>query len=135
MVCIYCGSSTQVTNSRHTGRNNQVWRRRRCKACQAVFTTHEATDLDNSLVVRKNGHLEAFHKNKLLISIYESCRHRETALSDAESLIDTVIQKLMRNKPVEEATIPLESITKTTRDVLRRFDTVAATYYGAYYCP
>ena len=133
MVCIYCGSSTQVSNSRQLRRNNKIWRRRRCKACKAVFTTHEAPDLDSSLMVRKNGLLEPFHKNLLFISIYESCRHRDKALADTEELTQTVIRTLTREHTRRTAELPTVYIIETVLSVLHNFDPAAETFYRAYH--
>jgi transcriptional repressor NrdR len=66
MVCIYCGGETKVTNSRLQRRNNQVWRRRECLACQSVFTTHESVELESALSVSQNGRLTPFLPDLLL---------------------------------------------------------------------
>jgi transcriptional regulator NrdR family protein len=88
MVCVYCGSETKVTNSRHQKRTNQVWRRRQCLKCTALFTTEEKTDHTSLWKVKKNNEetLVAFSRDKLFLSIYKSCEHRLNALADAASL-------------------------------------------------
>jgi transcriptional regulator NrdR family protein len=84
-------------------------------------------------MVQYSSSIEAFHKNKLFISIYESLKHRPTALADAEALTSTVIGKLLREHKDRESAWPIASIIATTHKVLSNFDTVAATYYGAYF--
>jgi transcriptional regulator NrdR family protein len=72
-----------------------------------------------------------FSRDNLFISLYRSCEHRPTALSDASSLSDTIISQLLPK--VENSCIPLPLIQQQSYLTLKRFDQVAATYYKAYY--
>lgn len=131
MVCIYCGHETQVINSRPQKRTNQIWRRRKCQRCAAVFTTNERVDTESSLRVQNHGVLEPFSRDKLLIDIYDSLRHRKTALRDASALTQTVWSQLQG--PIDEGLLDREEIIKTTSAVLRRFDKAAASHYLAFH--
>ena len=130
MVCIQCGQDTQVTNSRHQKRSNQVWRRRQCRVCGLVFTTEEKIDYSASWRVRDtNGQLRPFAPLKLTLSLYRSLGHRSTALEDASQLAQTIIHKL----PVQLGVIEQATITQTTLVALRRFDKAACTHYEAHH--
>lgn len=131
MVCIYCGQETQVINSRHQKRTNQVWRRRKCLACQAVFTTLEGVDAAQALRVKNGKRFEPFSRDKLLLSIYDSLRHRKTAVTDATGLTATVMSLLYQS--ISEATLERESIVEITSAVLERFDKAAATHFRAFH--
>src|ERR1039458_7397730 len=98
MVCIYCRSKTQVTNSRHLIRSNGTWRRRTCTKCSALFTTNEIAQYNMLWAVRDplSGNLEPFERDKLFLSVHDSCGHRKSAISDAAGLTDTVIDKLIK---------------------------------------
>lgn len=132
MVCIYCSGETQVVNSRPQKRLNTVWRRRKCLKCHNIFTTEEGALLGAVIaVIGKGGSSTGFEREKLLISLYNSLRHRPTALSDAVGITDTVIAKLLpegADGQLERATI-----IKTASDVLKRFDRAAAVQYAAYH--
>ncbi|MEK7594106.1 MAG: hypothetical protein AAB436_00505 [Patescibacteria group bacterium] len=132
MVCIHCGSETHVINSRPQKRLNQVWRRRRCNTCQAVFTTEETTQYQAVWAVRglKNG-VEPFSRDKLLLSVYKSCEHRKTALEDARGLTDTIINKL-RDRVVD-GVLTRPVITQVTQVSLNRFDGAASVHYAAFH--
>src|SRR5579862_8809508 len=104
MVCVYCGSETKVTNSRLQKRNNQVWRRRQCVVCQAVFTTHESIELESALSVDKKGRSEPFLPDLLLKELMMSLNHRKDVYKPAD-------------------------ISKTTAEVLKRFDKRAYLRY------
>ena len=132
MVCIQCGSETQVFNSRLQKRINQVWRRRKCAACGLAFTTHEKTDLSGSVAVRnKQGGLSPFSRDKLLFSLHASLQHRPTAAHDASALADTVIARLLTQ--AQRSVIEDTSIINTIIVVLHRFDSVAAVHYQAFH--
>lgn len=131
MVCIYCSGSTSVINSRHQKKANQVWRRRACTACNAVFTTLEAPDTSLSIRIRRNGTLEAFSREKLLLSLYDSLRHRKTSVEDATGLTGTVMTSLY--PLVDQAVLERDTVVEVVNSVLNRFDKVAATHYAAFH--
>jgi transcriptional repressor NrdR len=131
MVCIYCGSETQVTNSRHQKRANQVWRRRKCVNCGAIFSTLEGVNTSQALSVQKKNGLEPFSRDTLLITVYDSLRHRKTALQDATALTSTIISTL--TPLADNAVIDRDVIVTVTITILQRFDKPAATHYQAFH--
>lgn len=134
MVCIYCGGETRVINSRPQKRLNHVWRRRQCLNCGTVFSTSEAPDYTLSWTVRSpHKPLEPFSRDKLFLSLYESCRHRSSALEDASALSDTVIRKLLSS--VEAGAVERAAIVSLAQVTLNRFDKVASVHYQAFHQP
>jgi transcriptional repressor NrdR len=131
MVCIYCGGETKVTNSRSQKRANATWRRRECLDCGAVVTTLEKIDLETAVSVLAERHSEPFSRDKLLISIFESCKHRKDAHKVAPGLTDTVLKQL--EPLISGGALDVEQIITTTSTILERFDEVAAVYYRAYH--
>jgi transcriptional repressor NrdR len=131
MVCVYCGSTTRTVNSRHQKRLNQVWRRRRCTECGAIFTTLEAVDTNLALGLRSGTHFEPFSRDKLLLSVHDSLKHRKTALEDALALTGTIMSRLYPH--VQDASLSREILIKTALDVLTHFDKAAATHYQAFH--
>jgi transcriptional repressor NrdR len=132
MVCIYCSSSTRVTNSRPQKRLMQVWRRRGCTNCGAIFTTNEAVDLSTSIVVRLvGGAVAPFSRDKLFVSILRAVGHRTQPLEDANALTATIIAKLLH--ATSGAALAPADITRTAAETLKRFDTAACVQYQAYH--
>jgi len=131
MVCIYCGNPTSVVNSRHQKKANQVWRRRKCAVCQAIFTTLEGVDATQALRVHKDTHFEPFSRDTLLLSIYDSLRHRKTAVTDATALTGTVLSRLY--PLIQDATLEKDAIAEITTAILDNFDKAAATHYQAFH--
>lgn len=132
MVCIYCGNSTQVINSRLQKRPNQVWRRRKCLQCGAVFTTNEAVSYESVWRVHTtSGKLVPFNTNVLLLSIYKSLEHRPTALRDAEALTATIMERmrvLSQNGLIERT-----RLVETAQIIVSRFDKAAGVSYAAFH--
>ena len=128
MVCPYCKKDSQVVNSRHQKRANSVWRRRKCTNCGAIWTSLERIEYASTWRVRKGRTLTDFRLETLLISLYEALKHRKTPDIDAKYICDTVITKLASKKLAE---LPIELITATAHDILRRYDKVAAGLYNA----
>ncbi len=132
MVCYYCGHTTDVTNSRLQKRSNRVWRRRACRECKTTVTTLETLDYTTSLALRQpTGRLEPFSRDNLFLSVWESLRHRKTALRDATTLTENILAKLpecMNNNAIERA-----RLVTLVGLVLQRFDPVAGTHYTAYH--
>jgi transcriptional repressor NrdR len=133
MVCLYCGGKTEVVNSRPQKRINQVWRRRKCSTCGAVFTTNERIDYSATIVVKRKSGLEPFERDTLLVSLATSLGHRPTAVGDAAALATTVTRALL--SAAENGVVEATNITAESYKVLNRFDTLAAAHYRAYHSP
>lgn len=131
MVCIYCGSQTQVTNSRHQKRANHIWRRRKCSVCSTVFSTIERTDYDLSFIVEKqSGQLEPFLQEKLYISIYKSLDHMASSQEKAKHISDNVLGKLLT--PPVKSKINSKVIAKTVAETLKNYNMAAFIKYKSY---
>ena len=131
MVCIYCDGTTSVTNSRKQKRSNAIWRRRSCKSCEAIFTTLETIDYSTAIIVSSSGQHEAFSRDKLFVSVYESCKHQKDAQTSATMLTDTIIKQLYPY--VKDASLSVKSIRRVTLKALHRFDEAAGVHYKAYH--
>jgi transcriptional repressor NrdR len=132
MVCTYCGGDTQVTNSRHQKRLNQVWRRRHCLNCGATFSTHEVAVYEGSWrVLTEKGSLTPFHRDKLFLSLHKSLEHRKRSVEDATGITNTVISLLLSQ--ADKGVLEPTSIALTAHEVLKNFDNAAATHYAAFH--
>jgi transcriptional repressor NrdR len=135
MVCSYCGSETEVVNSRPQKRSNSIWRRRKCLECGAIFSTTEHTDYEKTWVVQYPSSAgqaySPFVRDKLFISIHRSLQHRPSALNDAIGLTETVINQI--HKSVDNGSIKSTAIAQASYRTLKRFDRPAAISYQAFH--
>jgi transcriptional regulator NrdR family protein len=129
MVCAYCDSKTQVTNSRWQRRSNQVWRRRQCLSCMAVFTTHEAIDLTSTLIVASRGSTGPFLPDKLYTEVLLAIQDRKDCFIAAREVTNTVIKQLL--KLPEKPLFSPDQISQAAGDVLKRLDKRAYLRYVA----
>ena len=132
MVCIYCHSPTKVINSRLQKRTNTTWRRRQCIQCKSTTTTIEETDLALGILFLNNSNTEALSRDKLFISIYDSCRHRADAVNDATHLCTTVLQRCLLAQKTP-GTLERDVLVRIAIETLYNFDRVAGTFYRAYH--
>jgi transcriptional regulator NrdR family protein len=131
MVCIYCGSKTNIINSRTIKKTGQKWRRHKCPQCDALFTSIEDYSLESCLMVRsKSNKPEPFCRDKLFLSIYQSISHLNNSVYAANELTQTIINKLIAKKPLAPI-INTNSISCTALKVLKRYNAAAAVYYAS----
>jgi transcriptional regulator NrdR family protein len=97
-----------------------VWRRRRCLACQSVFTTHESIELETALSVSKDGSQEPFLPDLLLKELMTALQDRKDAYTASREVLATIVRKLLAlpQKPLYKP----QDISKTAGEVLKRFD-------------
>lgn len=131
MVCVYCSGDTRVTNSRLQKKANSTWRRRQCIECGAVVTTLEKLETGTAVLVVYKTHQEPFSRDKLLVSLHDSLKHRKTALADASALTDTLISNLY--PLIQDAVLEKSAIVAEANKLLQRFDRAAATHYVAFH--
>ena len=131
MVCIYCGNSTKVVNSRLKKRLNLVWRRRSCLKCKSTFTTLESNAYALSWIVRdKSSAITPFSRDKLFLSLYRSCEHLNSPIEVAGSITDTVIVSLLSKG---ESIIQNYEIKNACLVALNRLDKAAYSHYQAFH--
>lgn len=82
-------------------------------------------------MIRSGRKLTPLERDNILITIYESCKHRANALDDASSLTNTIIGDVLLQTNAD-GTIEQETLHTIIRTVLERFDLAAATIYMAY---
>lgn len=129
MVCLYCNSKTRVINSRPQKRNNQIWRRRQCLSCRAVFTTHEGIDLSSLLIVEIGTKPQPFLVDKLFTEVLLAVQEHKNCYEVAREATSTIVAKLLKTpgKPVYDT----KQISQITAQVLKRLDRRAWLRYIA----
>ncbi len=106
-----------------------MWRRRQCKACKAVFTTHEAIDLSTSLLVRSGASTKPFLADKLFADFLLVMKHRPDRYTAAREATYTTVQNLIKlpSQPLFEK----RQISACAADVLKKLDKRAYLHYAA----
>lgn len=89
-------------------------------ACKAIFTTHEAIDLTQALLVDSGGSVRPFLPDLLFTDVLLALQDRKDCYVEAREVTHTVIQKLLKNS--QKISLSPVFISKTTAEVLKRFD-------------
>jgi transcriptional regulator NrdR family protein len=113
-------------------RNNTVWRRRKCRVCQAIFSSREETQYNAVWLIKtKDAQLSPFLRDKLFLSLYRSCQHRSSSLKDAAALAETVTANLIGR--TDSGVLDSLTIKQAAQVALNRFDKAASTHYAAFH--
>ena len=99
MRCPSCGClESRVIDSRQNIEGNNIKRRRECMQCQKRFTTFEAIESVQLVVIKKNGSKELFDKTKLLGGIMKACEKRPVNAEAIANEIESELQNSLRHE-------------------------------------
>lgn len=128
MKCPYCGfNESKVIDSRPVEEGNSIRRRRECLECGKRFTTFEVLELQQIVVLKKDGTKELFDRAKLLGGILKATRKRPV---DAEQIVNEIESELQNTLRHEISSVELGEMVL---DILRTTDEVAYVRFASVY--
>ncbi|MCW5695497.1 MAG: transcriptional regulator NrdR [Bauldia sp.] len=131
MRCPYCGSDdTQVKDSRPSGDNTSIRRRRVCTDCGGRFTTFERIQLRELTVIKRSGRRVPFDRDKLVRSVQVALRKRQVEPDRVERMINGIVRQL---ESLGEGDVPSEQIGLLVMEGLKRLDDVAYVRFASVY--
>ena len=131
MRCPYCGSDdTQVKDSRPSGDNTSIRRRRVCLVCGGRFTTFERIQLRELTVVKRSGRRVPFDREKLVRSVLVALRKRPVEPDRVELMINGVVRQL---ESLGDGEVTSEQIGQLVMEGLKRLDDVAYVRFASVY--
>lgn len=123
MLCPYCNSTnTMVLESRESEEGNVTRRRRECQKCGKRFTTYERVEIIDLKVIKKDGELEEFSREKIIAGISKACEKRPCKPEDIESIVDEIEMRLLNRKSTQISTSDIGRMVLTR---LKKLDQVA----------
>lgn len=130
MRCVWCGSfNNKVVDKRSVKGSGETRRRRECLKCQQRFTTYERSVGLELLVVKKDGRLEPYDKEKIRRGI-EKALEKRVALDKASWLADKIDRKI---KAQHKAQIATKMIGRMVLAELKKLDKVAYLRFASVY--
>jgi transcriptional repressor NrdR len=130
MKCPYCDcQDTRVIDSRDAA-DAAVRRRRQCVACGKRFTTYERWERPDLRVVKRDGRVEDFDRDKLEVGILKACEKRPIARAAILHLIDEVEEELRASEDNEVTT---SHVGDMVLGRLREVDQVAYLRFASVY--
>ena len=131
MRCPYCThSDTRVVDSREVGGQDAIRRRRECASCGRRFTTYEKIDEIPIVVMKRDGTLEPFSREKLLQGLLRACSKRDVPLSRLEEVVSGIESELRSDLHYE---ISSGSLGQLVLERLQDVDLVAYVRFASVY--
>ncbi|NCO03365.1 MAG: transcriptional repressor NrdR [Alphaproteobacteria bacterium] len=95
MLCPFCNSEdTQVKDSRPAEDNTAIRRRRACNSCGGRYTTYERVQLRDLIVIKSDGRLQAFDRDKIIRSMSVALRKRPVEMAAIEKAATGIVRQL-----------------------------------------
>lgn len=131
MRCPFCShEETQVKDSRPTGDNSAIRRRRYCPECDQRFTTFERVQLREMTVLKGGGRKQPFDRDKIIRSMQVALRKRPVELETIEKEADQIVRHLEKQG---ESEIISDKIGALVMDALTRLDAVGYIRFASVY--
>ncbi len=129
MRCPYCYyDETKVTDTRESG--DVTRRRRECLKCGKRFTTYEHVETIDLRVIKKDGNIETFDRNKLIKGILKSCEKRPVKMEKIQRIVDEIEVELRKHDSTE---IPSKIIGELVMNKLKKLDKIAYIRFASVY--
>lgn len=131
MRCPCCEyGESKVIDSRPVDNGRRIKRRRECMQCAKRFTTYEMIEMVPLMVVKKNGAIEAFSRNKLLSGLLKACEKRHVSIEALEEAVNDIEVKLQNSLENE---IRSDLIGEYAMEKLKTIDKVAYVRFASVY--
>ena len=131
MKCPYCQySESKVIDSRPTDEDEKIRRRRECIRCGKRFTTYEIVETTPLMVMKKDGTIEPFNREKLLHGLLRACEKRPVSLKRLEQMVDEIEQKLKNSL---EGEVSSRAIGELAMEELRGIAQVVYVRFASVY--
>lgn len=129
--CPFClKTDTRVLDSRLTSTQDSIRRRRECPDCTKRFTTYERVEDTNISVVKKNGVIEQFDRQKLIIGILKACEKRPVKRDKIEQAVDEIESEMRKAGKTD---ITSRKLGEMVIDKLLAMDQVAYLRFASVY--
>lgn len=119
-----------MIDSRPSQDGRSVRRRRECLACGRRYTTYEYVEMIELQVVKRDGRVEPYHRNKLLSSIRTATTKRPVSMEDIDDLISRIETRLYSESSKE---VQSKLIGDQVIKGLKKLDDVAYIRYASVY--
>lgn len=131
MHCPVCGhEDTKVVDSRIANEGATIRRRRECGACEYRFSTGEEIELLDLVVVKRNGHRENYHREKLERGLRSALEKRPITEMAFRSLMQGVERDIQKKRSNELTSADIGEIVMGR---LEHFDKVAYIRFASVY--
>jgi transcriptional repressor NrdR len=130
MRCPWCAADDdRVVDSRPADGGAATRRRRECAACGRRFTTFERVEGVGLIVIKRDGAMEPFDREKVAAGITKAIKNRPVTPDQVRHVVDRVEERLRRRGPeVTSQQVGLEVLA-----ALAKLDQVAYMRFASVY--
>jgi transcriptional repressor NrdR len=119
-----------VVDSRLSLDGTSIRRRRECGTCEYRFSTLEEIELLDITVVKRDGHREAYSREKLERGLRRALEKRQHIDAEFRSLVQSIERDIQRRKSSE---ITSADVGEIVMERLKTFDKVAYIRFASVY--
>ena len=131
MKCPFCGDQeSKVVDSRRSEDGLSIRRRRECLKCQRRFTTYEIVESLPIIVVKRDGSLQSFDRNKIMNYMVRAFDKRQVDTADLDR-ITTEIEQAIQNTLERE--VSTDRIGEMVMERIKPLDEVAYIRFASVY--
>lgn len=131
MKCPYCQSfNHSVLESRESEDGMALRRRRACNDCGKRFTTYERVEGVDIKVIKKNGKVEDFDREKIKRGLVKATWKRPVSMEEIETIAEVVELKLRNRKTT---TVRSWEIGNLVINRLRKLDPLGYLLFASVY--
>jgi len=129
MRCPYCQyEESKVIDSRPS--DDKKRRRRECLKCGKRFTTYEVVEQPMRIVVKRDGSLEPYDRNKLLAGIYHAVKKRPVSYTQVNAIADRVEESYLSGWHSQMSSMQIGTVVL---EQLRHIDEIAYIRFASVY--
>ncbi len=131
MKCPKCGfEDTKVLESRLSDAGRSVRRRRSCFDCNYRFTTYEKEEVFIFSIVKKDGRVEPYVREKVFRSIQTACQKRPITYEQIDAMVGRLEKQIQESG---ERTVASQKIGDLVMENLHGFDKIAYVRFASVY--
>jgi len=131
MRCPFCGhQEDKVVDSRSSKEGRAVRRRRECLKCEKRYTTYEYIENVSLSVIKNDGRIEEYDREKLRQGIITACKKRPISIKKIDSIVDKIENDI---QSLSQTEIKSQLIGETVINELQKLDEVAYVRFASVY--
>lgn len=127
MICPKCWhDSTRVLESRLVDNGLNIRRRRQCENCEVRFTTFERIEIVSLNVLKSNGAIEKYNREKLEESLLVACNKRGISINTLSEFINQLENSWAGRQEITSKELGIQIL-----EWLKKIDNVAYVRYAS----
>ncbi len=131
MRCPFCShQEDKVVDSRSSKEGRAVRRRRECLKCEKRYTTYEYIENVSLSVIKNDGRIEEYDREKLRQGIITACKKRPISIKKIDSIVDKIENEI---QSLSQTEVKSQVVGETVINELQKLDEVAYVRFASVY--